>query len=142
FHYEGGISQFVKFLNANKKTLYPEPIYFNKTKDDAVVEFGVQYNDDYSESVYTFVNNINTPEGGTHLAGFRSALTRVINEYIKKYDLLKGKPFNITGDDVREGLTAVLSIKIANPQFEGQTKSKLGNAEVEGIIKSIAGELL
>ena len=142
FHYEGGISQFVKFLNGNKKTLYAEPVFFSKTKDDAVVEFAIQYNDDYSENVYSFVNNINTPEGGTHLAGFRSALTRVINDYIKKYDLLKGKPFSIGGDDVREGLTAVLSIKIPNPQFEGQTKSKLGNAEVEGVVKSVVGEAL
>ncbi|MEK7744113.1 MAG: toprim domain-containing protein, partial [Elusimicrobiota bacterium] len=142
FHYEGGITQFVKFLNANKKSIYPEPISFSKTKDEAVVDVSIQYNEDYSESVYSFVNNINTPEGGTHLSGFRSALTRVINDYIKKYDLLKGKNFNITGDDVREGLTAVLSIKIPSPQFEGQTKSKLGNAEVEGTVKSVVGEQL
>ncbi|HAH06033.1 MAG TPA: DNA topoisomerase (ATP-hydrolyzing) subunit B [Elusimicrobia bacterium] len=142
FHYEGGISQFVKFLNANKKPIFPEPITFSKEKDDVVADFSIQYNEDYSENVYSFVNNINTPEGGTHLSGFRSALTRVLNDYIKKYDMLKGKNFSITGDDVREGLTAVLSIKIPNPQFEGQTKAKLGNAEIEGTVKSIVGEQL
>ncbi len=142
FHYEGGIAQYVKFLNANKKTLHQEPINISRTKEDAVVDFAIQYNEDYSENVYSFVNNINTPEGGTHLAGFRGALTRVINDYIKKEDLLKGKSFNLTGDDVREGLTSVISIKIPNPQFEGQTKTKLGNAEVEGIVKSIVGEAL
>jgi len=142
FHYDGGISQFVKFLNVNKKTLHPEPIFIHKTRDDSVVEFALQYNEDYSEQVYSFVNTINTPQGGTHLAGFRSALTHVINDYIKKYDLLKGKTFAITGDDVREGLTAVLSIKIPHPQFEGQTKAKLGNAEVEGMVKSVAGDAL
>ncbi len=142
FHYEGGISQFVRFLNANKKTLFAEPITGDKTRDDVTVQVSIQYNEDYSENVYSFVNNINTPEGGTHLSGFRSALTRVINDYIKKYDLLKGKPFTVTGDDVREGLTSVLSIKVPNPQFEGQTKAKLGNAEVEGIVKSAVGEVL
>ncbi|MBI4376640.1 MAG: DNA gyrase subunit B, partial [Elusimicrobia bacterium] len=142
FHYEGGITQFVKFLNANKKVLFQDPISFTKTKEDVVVDIAIQYNEDYSENVYSFVNNINTPEGGTHLAGFRSALTRVVNDYITKNDLLKGKHFNVTGDDAREGLTVVLSVKIPNPQFEGQTKSKLGNAEVEGIVKSIVGEAL
>jgi len=142
FHYEGGIAQFVKHLNANKKTMHAEPIYFTKFKDDIGVDFAIQYNDDYSENVYSFVNNIKTPEGGTHLAGFRSALTRVINDYIKKYDLLKGKAFTVTGDDCREGLCAVLSTKIPNPQFEGQTKAKLGNAEVEGIVKSMVGDVL
>jgi DNA gyrase subunit B len=142
FHYEGGISQFVKHLNGNKKVVHPEPISMTKEKDEVIVDFAIQYNDDYSETVFSFVNNIKTPEGGTHLAGFRSALTRVINDYIKKYDLLKGKNFSVTGDDVREGLCAVLSAKIQNPQFEGQTKSKLGNAEVEGIVKSIVGDVL
>ncbi|MDE2293692.1 MAG: DNA gyrase subunit B, partial [Elusimicrobia bacterium] len=140
FHYEGGISQFVKYLNANKKTLHAEPIAMSRVKDDIGVDLAIQYNQDYSENVFSFVNNIKTPEGGTHLAGFRSALTRVINDYIKKYDLLKGKNFAVTGDDVREGLCAVLSTKIPNPQFEGQTKAKLGNAEVEGIVKSAVGE--
>jgi len=142
FHYEGGIKQFVQYLNANKKTIFADPITFSKVKDEVSVDFSIQYNDDYSENVYSFVNNINTPEGGTHLAGFRSALTRVINDYIKKYDMLKGKNYTVLGDDVREGLTVVLSAKIPNPQFEGQTKSKLGNAEVEGIVKSIVGEAL
>jgi DNA gyrase subunit B len=142
FHYEGGISQFVKHLNTNKKVVHAEPISMTKEKDEVIVDFAIQYNDDYSETVFSFVNNIKTPEGGTHLAGFRSAVTRVINDYIKKYDLLKGKNWSVTGDDVREGLCAVLSAKIQNPQFEGQTKSKLGNAEVEGIVKSIVGDVL
>jgi DNA gyrase subunit B len=142
FHYEGGISQFVKYLNANKKTIHSEPINSSKTKDDIVCDFAIQYNEDYSENVFSFVNNIKTPEGGTHLAGFRSSLTRVINDYIKKYDMLKGKPFTVTGDDCREGLCTVLSVKVPNPQFEGQTKSKLGNQEVEGIVKSMVGDAL
>ncbi|MEK7730564.1 MAG: DNA gyrase subunit B, partial [Planctomycetota bacterium] len=142
FHYEGGIAQFVRHLNANKKTMHADPIYFSKLQDEVTVDVAIQYNDDYSENVYTFVNNIKTPEGGTHLAGFRSALTRVINDYIKKYDFLKGKSYSVTGDDCREGLCAVLSAKIPNPQFEGQTKAKLGNAEVEGIVKSAVGDAL
>ncbi|MDE1976242.1 MAG: DNA topoisomerase (ATP-hydrolyzing) subunit B [Elusimicrobia bacterium] len=142
FHYDGGIKQFVQYLNANKKTVHAEPITFSKTKDDVAVDFAIQYNDDYSENVFSFVNNIKTPEGGTHLAGFRSALTRVINDYIKKYDMLKGKNYSVTGDDCREGLCSILSTKIPNPQFEGQTKAKLGNAEVEGIVKSIVGDVL
>ena len=142
FHYDGGIAQFVKFLNANKKTLHPDPIFLSQTREDVAVDFAIQYNEDYSENVYSFVNNINTPEGGTHLSGFRSALTRVVNDYIKKYDLLKGKNFTLTGDDCREGLTCVLSVKIPKPQFEGQTKAKLGNAEVEGIVRSVVGEKL
>jgi DNA gyrase subunit B len=142
FHYEGGITQFVQHLNDKKKVVHREPISMSKEKDEVVVDFAIQYNDDYSETVFSFVNNIKTPEGGTHLAGFRSALTRVVNDYLKKYDLLKGKNFSVTGDDVREGLCAVLSCKIQNPQFEGQTKSKLGNAEVEGIVKSIVGDAL
>ena len=142
FHYEGGITQFVQHLNDKKKVVHREPISMSKEKEEVVVDFAIQYNDDYSETVFSFVNNIKTPEGGTHLAGFRSALTRVVNDYLKKYDLLKGKNFSVTGDDVREGLCAVLSCKIQNPQFEGQTKSKLGNAEVEGIVKSIVGDAL
>ncbi len=140
FHYEGGISEFVRFLNAHKKTLHPNPVAFSKTKEDIVVEVALQYNDSYAEQTYTFVNNINTTEGGTHLAGFRSALTRVINDYIKKRDMTKGRDLGITGDDCREGLTLVLSLKIPNPQFEGQTKTKLGNSEVEGIVKSSVGD--
>ena len=142
FHYEGGVSEFVKYLNAHKKSLHPTPIYFSNTKDNTVVEVAMQYNDAYAEQSYSFVNNINTIEGGTHLAGFRSALTRVINDYIKKRDLAKGRDLGIQGDDCREGLTMVLSIKIPSPQFEGQTKTKLGNSEVEGLTKSIVGDAL
>ncbi len=142
FLYEGGIGQFVKFLNSNKKTIHPEPIIVAKKDEEVSVELAIQYNDEYSENVYSFVNNINTIEGGTHLAGFRSALTRAINDYIKKHELLKDKEYGVTGDDVREGLTAVVSVKIPQPQFEGQTKTKLGNAEAEGIVKSIVGETL
>ncbi|HVO33812.1 MAG TPA: DNA topoisomerase subunit B, partial [Elusimicrobiota bacterium] len=142
FNYEGGISSFVKFLNGNKTVLYPEPIYFKKEKDEVVVEVALQYNDSYNEQIFSFVNNINTIEGGTHLTGFRSALTRVLNDYIKKNDMLKGMNLNISGDDAREGLSAVISVKVPNPQFEGQTKTKLGNGEVEGLTKSVAGDAL
>jgi DNA gyrase subunit B len=142
FHYEGGLSQFVQFLNANKKTLHSQPIYHTKERSEGVCEFAIQYNGDFSENVYSYVNNIHTIEGGTHLAGFRGALTRAINDYVSRFDMLKGKKFKITGDDVREGLTCVLSVKIGHPQFEGQTKSKLGNAEVEGWVKSAVGECL
>ncbi|MGB2578377.1 DNA gyrase subunit B [Elusimicrobium simillimum] len=142
FFYEGGISQFVKYINANKTPLHPEPIYITKEVSDNYVSFAIQYNDSYSENIYTFVNNINTIEGGTHLSGFRSALTRVINEYIKDNNLLKNKDINVTGDDMREGLTTVLSVKIPHPQFEGQTKTKLGNSEIEGVVRSIVGDAL
>jgi DNA gyrase subunit B len=142
FHYEGGIIEFIKYLNAHKKALHPTPIFVSKEKDDVIIEVAIQYNDSYTEQAYTFVNNINTIEGGTHLAGFRSALTRVINDYIKKRDLTKGHNYNITGDDCREGLAMVLSLKIPHPQFEGQTKTKLGNSEVEGLTKSIVGDSL
>jgi len=142
FLYEGGISQFVKYLNTNKRVINPEPIYLTKEIDNNYISFAIQYNDGYSENVYSFVNNINTIEGGTHLSGFRSSLTRIVNEYIKSNGLLKNKDLNITGDDLREGLTAVLSVKIPHPQFEGQTKTKLGNSEIEGIVRSIVGETL
>lgn len=142
FEYEGGIAQFVKFLNANKRTLHSEPASLSRERSEVQVDFAIQYNEDYSENVYSFVNSINTVEGGTHLTGFRAALTRVINDYVKKYDLLKGKAYNLTGDDVREGLTAVVSIKMPSPQFEGQTKTKLGNAEAEGLVKSVVGDAL
>jgi len=142
YNYEGGLKEFIKFMNAHKTPLHPEPIYLKKDKDDMVVEVALQYNDSYNEQIYSFVNNINTIEGGTHLTGFRSAMTRVMNDYIKKHELLKGKEFSITGDDAREGLTAVISVKIPNPQFEGQTKTKLGNGEVEGLTKSIVGDTL
>jgi DNA gyrase subunit B len=142
FHYEGGIAEFVRYLNAHKKVLHPNPIAISKQKDDVIAEVAIQYNDSYSEQSYTFVNNINTHEGGTHLAGFRSALTRVINDYIKKREMVKGRDLSISGDDSREGLCVVLSIKIPNPQFEGQTKTKLGNSEIEGLVKSIVGDAL
>lgn len=142
FFFEGGIKQFVKFLNTNKTVIYPEPIYISKKEEEFIMEIAIQYNGDYSENIYSFANNIKTIEGGTHVSGFRSALTRVINDYIKKYELIKDKEYNVTGDDVREGLTAVISVKIPHPQFEGQTKTKLGNSEVEGLVKSIMGENL
>jgi DNA gyrase subunit B len=142
FHYEGGIKSFVQYLNANKTVLHPEPIYFKKEKEDVVVEVALQYNDSYTEHVFSFVNNINTIEGGTHLTGFRSALTRVLNDYVKKNELLKGRDLALSGDDAREGLSAVISVKVPNPQFEGQTKTKLGNGEVEGLTKSVAGDAL
>lgn len=142
FFYEGGLKQFAKFINTNKSVIYDEPIHINKQEENVFIEFAVQYNKDFSENLYSFVNNIKTTEGGTHVSGFRSALTRVINDYIKKYDLIKNKSVSVTGDDVREGLTAVVSVKIPDPQFEGQTKTKLGNSEVEGLVKSITGENL
>ncbi|OGS58927.1 MAG: DNA gyrase subunit B [Elusimicrobia bacterium RIFOXYB2_FULL_62_6] len=142
FFFEGGIKQFVKFLNTNKTVLHDTPIFISKTDGDVMLDLAIQYSGDYSENIYSFVNNIKTTEGGTHVSGFRSSLTRVINDYIKKYDLLKDKAYTVTGDDVREGLTTVISVKIPHPQFEGQTKTKLGNSEVEGIVKSIAGEML
>jgi DNA gyrase subunit B len=144
FHYEGGLVEFVKFMNAHKNPLHPQPISLKKERDGVLIEVAVQYNDSYNEQIYSFVNNINTKDGGTHLSGFRSAITRVMNDYIKKHELLKGKDFSVTGEDTREGLTAVISIKMASTklQFEGQTKGKLGNTEVEGIVKSIVGDTL
>ncbi len=142
FCYEGGVVSFVQFLNTNKNILHPKPIYFSKEKDETNVEIALQYNDGYAEQVFSFANNIHTAEGGTHLSGFRSALTRVINDYVKKNELLKGKEIDLSGEDVREGLTAVISVKLHDPQFEGQTKAKLGNSEVEGIVKSVFGDCL
>ncbi len=142
FLYEGGIVEFVRFLNANKTPIHTDPIYIHKEKDDLQLELALQYNDGFDENTYAFVNNIHTVDGGTHLTGFRSALTRVVNDYVKRYELLKGKEIGIQGDDVREGMSAVLSVKIMHPQFEGQTKGKLGNSEVEGIVKSIVGDTL
>ncbi len=142
FFFEGGIKQFVKFLNTNKQVINDDPIFVSKTEGDTMLDLAIQYNTDYSETLFSFVNNIKTIEGGTHVSGFRSSLTRVINDYIKKYELAKDKEYNVTGDDVREGLTVVVSVKIPHPQFEGQTKTKLGNGEVEGIVKTLAGEAL
>ncbi len=143
FHYEGGIAQFVKYLNTNKSVLNPEPIYLTKEIGDNYISFAIQYNEGYSENVFSFVNNIHTIEGGTHLTGFRSSLTRLINEYIKNNNLAKQhKDISVSGDDIKEGLAAVLSVKIPHPQFEGQTKTKLGNSEVEGIVRSVVSDTL
>lgn len=140
FHYEGGIVSFVKYLNRNKDVLHEEPIYMKASKEQMEVEVAVQYNDSYLENVLSFANNINTQEGGSHLSGFRTALTRSINDYMRKANLLKESESNLTGEDVREGLTAVISVKLTNPQFEGQTKTKLGNSEVRGVVDSIVAE--
>jgi DNA gyrase subunit B len=140
--FEGGIVSFVEHLNKNKDVLHPHPIYISGVKDTTVVEVSIQYNDSYVENMFTFVNNINTQEGGTHLSGFKSALTRTINDYSRKMNLLKDADDNLSGDDTREGLTAVLSLKIREPQFEGQTKSKLGNSEVRGIVDTLVFEKL
>ncbi len=137
FHYEGGIIEFVKHLNANKTALFPEPIYIKDDVNNVMVEVAIQYNDSYLENILSFVNNIETKEGGTHLSGFKAALTKVLNDFAKRLNLLKEKDGPLTGEDVREGLTVVLSIKIPDPQFEGQTKTKLGNSEVKGIVESI-----
>lgn len=140
FHYEGGIVSFVEYLNRNNDVLHEKPIYMSGSKDDMEVEVAIQYNDTYIEKVFTFANNINTQEGGTHLVGFRTALTRTFNDYIRKMNLLKDSDPNLTGEDVREGLTAVISVRLRNPQFEGQTKTKLGNSEMRGLVDSIVGE--
>jgi DNA gyrase subunit B len=140
FHYEGGIKSFVKYLNRNKQTIQKEPIYLEGKRNDYWLEIAIQYNDGYSENIFAFANNIDTVEGGTHLAGFKSALTRVFNDYARRFGILKENDKNLSGEDVREGLTAVISIKLTNPQFEGQTKTKLGNSEVRGIVDSIMGE--
>ncbi|HVL68827.1 MAG TPA: DNA topoisomerase (ATP-hydrolyzing) subunit B [Vicinamibacterales bacterium] len=143
FHYEGGINSFVQYLNQNKAAVNDKPIHMRGEKDGIDVEIAIQWNDGYSETVYSFANNINTHEGGTHLSGFRSALTRTINYYVGKNNLAKDlKDANIGGDDIREGLTAVISVKIPRPQFEGQTKTKLGNTEVKGIVEAIVNDRL
>lgn len=140
FHYEGGIKSFVSYLNRNKVRLHPEPIYVEGIKEDYIVELALQYNDTYSENIFSFANNIDTIEGGTHLSGFKTALTRVLNDYARKYGYLKENDKNLSGDDTREGLTAVISVKLTEPQFEGQTKTKLGNTEVRGIVDGIVSE--
>ncbi|RJO65433.1 MAG: DNA topoisomerase (ATP-hydrolyzing) subunit B [Candidatus Omnitrophota bacterium] len=137
FEFAGGIVSFVEYLNKNKNALHPKVLYFEKTQDEILVEVALQYNDGYTETIFSFANNINTIEGGTHLSGFKSALTRAINQYAKAKNLLKDD-IAIAGDDVREGLTAVVSVKVPNPQFEGQTKTKLGNSEVEGLVASVS----
>ena len=140
FHYAGGITEFVQFLNEGKDLVDPAVIAFEGEKDKVIVDIAMQYQTGYSESMYTFVNDINTIEGGMHLAGFRSALTRVLNEYARKNNILKNNEANLSGDDVREGLTCVISVKVPNPQFEGQTKTKLGNLEVKGIVDNLVSE--
>ena len=142
FHYEGGIKEFVQYLNHSKTALYDDIIYCEGTKDDVYVEVAFQHNDSFTENVYSFVNNINTPEGGTHLTGFRGAVTDTFNAYARKNKLLKENEDNLSGEDIREGLTAIISIKIGEPQFEGQTKQKLGNSEARGAVKSIVSEKL
>ncbi|MBI5055436.1 MAG: DNA topoisomerase (ATP-hydrolyzing) subunit B [Nitrospirae bacterium] len=142
FFYEGGVVSFVEHLNKSKTALHPKPIYIAKEKDGISVEVALQYNDSYTETLYSFANNINTREGGSHLAGFKSALTRTANSYAVSSGLIKGEKESITGDDIREGLTAVISVKLPNPQFEGQTKTKLGNSEVKGIVESVVNDVL
>lgn len=142
FYYKGGLSAFVEYLNENKTKLFKKPIAFQKELDGVDVAVAIQYNDSYSESVYSYVNNIHTTEGGTHLVGFRTALTRSINNYAQKNNLLKNFNYSLIGDDSREGLTAVLSARVIDPQFEGQTKTKLGNSEVKGIVERVVGEYL
>lgn len=140
FMYEGGLNSFVKFLNENKDVINDTVIDVESTRDDVVVDVALQYNDGYSENLLSFVNNINTVDGGTHLSGFRGALTRTLNDYARKTGLLKDNENNLSGEDVREGLTAVISVKVLNPQFEGQTKTKLGNSEVKGITDTVVSE--
>lgn len=142
FHYLGGIKSFVEYINKNKNPLHKDVIYFEQERDLTTVELAIQYTDGYTENVFTFANNINTAEGGSHLSGLRTALTRSINDYARKYGFLKEKDDNLSGEDVREGMTAILSVKLPEPQFEGQTKGKLGNSETRGIVESLTTEFL
>jgi len=142
FRYDGGVSEFVTYINRNKNPLYPDPVYFQGEKEGVQVEIAIQYTDSYTENVFTFVNNINTHEGGTHLFGFKGALTRVLNDYGKKNKIFSDESFSLSGEDCREGITTIISCKVRHPQFEGQTKTKLGNSEVRGIVESITHEKL
>ena len=142
FCFEGGLNSFVEFLNKNKEPLHKKPIYIEKTESDVPVEIAIQYTSAYSENIYTFVNNINTIEGGTHLEGFKRGLTKVFNDYARSHNILKEKDSNLQGEDIREGITAVISVKVKEPQFEGQTKTKLGNSNVTGIVQSMVNEAL
>ena len=142
FHYEGGIKSFVEFINAKKKPVHDEIIYIDEVREETAVEIAIQYTDSYSEVVLSFANNINTEEGGTHLSGFRSALTRTLNDYGRKNNIIKEKEENLSGEDVREGISAVISVKLPDPQFEGQTKAKLGNSETRGVVDSVLSEEL
>lgn len=140
FHHQGGIIDFVKYLNKNKNALHPKPIYLASEKEDTQFEVSIQYNDSYAENLYSFANNIHTTEGGTHEAGFKAALTRVVNDYARKNNLLKENEDNLAGEDIREGMTAIISVKVKEPQFEGQTKTKLGNSELRGLTETIVNE--
>ena len=140
FHYEGGIKEFVTYMNKGKTAIYDKVIYCEGTKDNIYVEVAMQHNDSYTENIYSFVNNVNTPEGGTHLAGLKNALTKTVNDYARKNKLLKENEENLSGEDIREGLTAIISVKIEEPQFEGQTKQKLGNSEARGAVDNIVSE--
>ena len=142
FHYEGGIKEFVTYLNKGKTPLYDQVIYCEGSKEGVYVEVSMQHNDSYTENIYTFVNNINTPEGGTHLTGFKNALTKTFNDYARKNKLLKENEDSLSGEDIREGLTAIISIKVEEPQFEGQTKQKLGNSEARTAVDNIVSEQL
>lgn len=142
FHYEGGIKEFVTYLNKSKSALYDNVMYFEGSKNNVYVEVAMQHNDSYTESIYSFVNNINTPEGGTHLVGFRNAITKTFNDYARNNKLLKDSETNLTGEDIREGMTAIVSVKIEDPQFEGQTKQKLGNSEARGAVDNVVSEQL
>ncbi|RKZ09161.1 DNA topoisomerase (ATP-hydrolyzing) subunit B [bacterium] len=142
FHYTGGIISFVKWLNQNRTTLHSPPIYIEDRKDNVDIQIAIQYNDTYKENIFCFANNINTVDGGTHLVGFKTALTRTLNNYAQKNNLFKKQKITLSGDDVREGVTAVISVKLPDPQFEGQTKAKLGNSEVKGLVESMLGQKL
>ncbi len=142
FHYEGGIKEFIKYLNKNRDPIHENIIYSESEKDNTTVELAMQYTTAYTENIFTYANNINTQEGGTHLIGFKTALTRYMNDYARRFNYLKEKDTNLQGEDIREGLTAVVSIKLLEPQFEGQTKTKLGNSEIRGITESITGEVI
>jgi DNA gyrase subunit B len=142
FQFDGGVRSFIEYLNKNKELIHAEPVYFDSERDRVRVEVSLQYNDGYAETIFTFANNINTREGGTHLVGFKAALTRCLNDYLKKLNLSKKLDENLSGDDVREGLTAVISVKVPEPQFEGQTKARLGNSEVKGIVESMVYDRL
>ncbi|NCC78576.1 MAG: DNA topoisomerase (ATP-hydrolyzing) subunit B [Clostridia bacterium] len=142
YYYEGGIKSFVEYLNRNKEVLHKEVMYIDEVKDEYIVEIGLQFNDSYSENIFTYANNIDTLEGGTHLDGFKRALTRVVNDYGRRFGHIKENDKNLSGDDIREGLTAVVSVKLTDPQFEGQTKTKLGNAEVRSVVDGIVGNAL
>ncbi|MCK5397459.1 MAG: DNA topoisomerase IV subunit B, partial [Thermoplasmata archaeon] len=142
FKYDGGIIEYVRYINRAKNTLHAEPIYFSGSKGDTQLEIAMQYTDSYREAIHTYANNINTIEGGTHLSGFRAALTRTLNDYARKNKYLTDKTMSLSGEDVREGLTAIISVKLGEPQFEGQTKTKLGNSEMRGIVESLVNDKL